>query len=220
MERMQLAEALAAWQGLLGEDRVVLDHKTLSLASTATFATTARVAALLRPNSTAQVQGCLRIASAHGIAVHPVSQGRNWGLGSRVPPTDTSVLLDLGSMCRILDFDETLAYITVEPGVTFRQVSTFLRARGSGLFCAVIGGAADASLVGNAVERGDGIGPYGRRADYAHPPRGGWAWPGWPVPPVKPRGYHPYDLFSCPKAGLFAGFEVRPGRPTRARPCP
>ena len=167
MERMQLAEALAAWQGLLGEDRVVLDHKTLSLASTATFATTARVAALLRPNSTAQVQGCLRIASAHGIAVHPVSQGRNWGLGSRVPPTDRSVLLDLGSMCRILDFDETLAYITVEPGVTFRQVSTFLRARGSGLFCAVIGGAADASLVGNAVERGDGIGPYGRRADYA-----------------------------------------------------
>ncbi|PHX98247.1 MAG: hypothetical protein CK529_14050 [Rhodospirillaceae bacterium] len=65
MGRAQLAEALAAWQGLLGEDRVVLDHKTLSLASTATFATTARVAALLRPNSTAQVQA---IALGSGLA--------------------------------------------------------------------------------------------------------------------------------------------------------
>lgn len=159
--------ALAAWRQALGEQHVVVDGPALQQAGTATFATTARVAAMLCPASAAQVQDCLRTASAHGLAVHPVSRGRNWGLGSRVPPVDGAVLLDLSRLDRILDFDEDLAYITVEPGVTFRQVHAFLRQRGSGLFCAVIGGAADASLIGNALERGDGIGPLQQRAQHA-----------------------------------------------------
>ena len=84
-----------------------------------------------------------------------------------MPPLDGAVLLDLGRMDGILAFDEDLACITVEPGVTFRQVHDFLRERGSGLFCAVIGGAADASLIGNALERGDGVGPLRQRAEHA-----------------------------------------------------
>lgn len=145
----------------------MVDPPALQRAGTATFATTARVAALLRPASTAQVQACLRTATAHNVPVQPVSRGRNWGLGSRVPTVDGAVLLDLSRMDHILDFDEDLAYITVEPGVTFRQVHDFLHERGSGLFCAVIGGAADASLIGNALERGDGVGPLRQRADHA-----------------------------------------------------
>jgi 4-cresol dehydrogenase (hydroxylating) len=160
-------EALAAWRTALGDEPVVVDPPALQRAGAATFATTARVAALLRPASTPEVQACLRTATAHGVPVHPVSCGRNWGLGSRVPPVDGAALLDLGRMNRILAFDEDLAFITVEPGVTFRQVSEYLRERGSGLFCAVIGGAADASLIGNALERGDGVGPCGQRAEQA-----------------------------------------------------
>jgi 4-cresol dehydrogenase (hydroxylating) flavoprotein subunit len=160
-------EALAAWRTALGDEHVVVDPPALQRAGTATFATQAGVAALLRPASTAQVQACLRTATAHGVPVHPVSRGRNWGLGSRVPPVDGAALLDLGRMNRILAFDEDLAFITVEPGVTFRQVHDFLRERGSGLFCAVIGGAAEASLIGNALERGDGVGPLRQRAEHA-----------------------------------------------------
>ena len=160
-------EALAAWRAALGDEQVVVDPPALQRAGTATFATHAGVAALLRPASTAQVQACLRVATAHGVPVHPVSRGRNWGLGSRVPPVNGAVLLDLGRMNRILAFDEDLACLTVEPGVTFRQVHDFLRERGSHLFCAVIGGAAEASLIGNALERGDGVGPLRQRAEHA-----------------------------------------------------
>lgn len=160
-------EALAAWRTALGDEQVVVDPPALRRAGTATFATHAGVAAMLRPAGTAQVQACLRVATAHGVPVHPVSRGRNWGLGSRVPPVDGAVLLDLGRMNRILAFDEDLACITVEPAVTFRQVHDFLRERGSNLFCAVIGGAADASLIGNALERGDGVGPLRQRAEHA-----------------------------------------------------
>ena len=38
-------------------------------------------------------------------ALHPVSSGKNWGYGSRVPTSD-GVSLDLGRLNRILDFDQ------------------------------------------------------------------------------------------------------------------
>ena len=154
-----LEAALEAWREALGMEHVVLDPEALEAAETATFATPQRIPAILRPADTAQVQTCLRIAQTHRVPVYPVSGGRNWGYGSRVPPGDGSVLLDLGRMDRILGHDEQLAYLTVEPGVTFRQAHAWLRERGSSTFITTIGGSPDASLVGNALERGDGRGP-------------------------------------------------------------
>jgi 4-cresol dehydrogenase (hydroxylating) len=69
-------------------------------------------------------------------------------------------------MSRIVDFDEALAYVTVEPGVTFADLHAFLRGRGSRLFASTIGGSPHASVVANALDRGDGSGPYGDR--FAH----------------------------------------------------
>lgn len=139
----------------------------LAAAGTATFATTQRVAGIIRPADVDQVQACVRIANRFGVALYPVSRGRNWGLGSRVPAHAGSVVLDLGRLDRIVDYNETLAYITVEPGVTFRQAFDFLRERGSRLRLAGIGGPPDASLIGNTVERGDGAGPLGDRLAHA-----------------------------------------------------
>jgi 4-cresol dehydrogenase (hydroxylating) flavoprotein subunit len=162
-----LPDALAAWREALGAEYVITDPEYLLKTGLATFSTSQRVGAVIRPADTAQVQACLRTATAFGVPVHPVSRGRNWGLGSRVPMVDGAVILDLGRMDRILSVDEDLACITVEPGVTFQQVDAHLRDCGSRLFCAVIGGAADASLIGNALERGDGVGPYRNRAESA-----------------------------------------------------
>ena len=63
----------------------------------------------------------------------PISCGKNWGSGSRVPVRDDCVLLDLGQMNRILDFDEELAYVTVEPGVSFGQLFSYLQEHRSNL---------------------------------------------------------------------------------------
>ena len=62
---------------------------------------------------------------------------------------------------------KALAYVTVEPGVTFAALHAFLRARGSRLFASTTGGSPHASVVGNALERGDGSGPYGDRLQHA-----------------------------------------------------
>lgn len=155
-----LEAALPEWRSALGEEHVITAPEVLAQAETATFATTQRIPAVLRPASTAEVQACLRVAQQHRVPVYPVSGGRNWGYGSRVPPRDGCVLLDLSRMNRVLAYDEQLAYLTIEPGVTFRQAYAWLKERGSPLFITTIGGSPDGSLIGNALERGDGRGPH------------------------------------------------------------
>lgn len=155
-----LDAALRAWESALGATHVLRDPARLSVAATATFATTARVLAILRPASRSEVQEAVRIAIRHGIPLYPISTGRNWGYGSRVPPR-SSVLLDLGRLDRIVDFSEELAYVTVEPGVTQGQLHEFLTSRRSGLWMDPTGAGPDCSIIGNTLERGFGHTPLG-----------------------------------------------------------
>jgi 4-cresol dehydrogenase (hydroxylating) len=131
------------------------------MAATATFATSQTVPMILRPGSVEEVQECLREANCNGIPVYPVSSGKNWGYGSRVSPADGCALLDLSRLNRIVDFHERLGYVTVEPGVTQRQLHAWLQEKKSGLWLDATGSSPDCSLIGNALERGFGHTPYG-----------------------------------------------------------
>jgi FAD/FMN-containing dehydrogenase len=145
---------------------VLTDPATLSAAGTATFATTQRVPAVIRPGSREEVRECLRVANEHKTPIYPVSTGKNWAYGSRVPPQSGCVLVELHRLNRIVDYDERLAYVTVEPGVTFRQLHEFLRERKSNLMLSVTGSTPDSSPLANALERGAGSGPYADRANH------------------------------------------------------
>jgi 4-cresol dehydrogenase (hydroxylating) len=158
------AAAFAAWRDIVGPQHATSRARDVGPAEASTFVAEGRVRAIIRPGCVADVQRCIAVANRYRQRLYPVSRGRNWGLGSRQPAAQRCTLLDLGRLNAILEFDEELAYMTVEPGVTFRQASEFLRDRGSALFAAVIGGSPDASLIGNTVERGSGIGPYADRA--------------------------------------------------------
>ncbi len=159
--------ALAAFASAVGAEHVITAAPALDAAATATFATRQRAPAIVRPGSRDEVQACLAVANRFRVPVYPVSRGKNWGFGSRVPTRDGAVLLDLGRMNRIVDFDEALACVTVEPGVTFADLYAFLRARRSRLFASTTGGSPHASVLANALERGDGSGPYGDRMEHA-----------------------------------------------------
>jgi 4-cresol dehydrogenase (hydroxylating) len=153
--------AIREFGAILGPANVITDRASLEAAETSTFFTAHRIPAIVRPASRAEVQDCLRLANRLGVSVYPVSSGKNWGYGSRVPTADGSILLDLGRMDRILDFSEELAYVTVEPGVTQQQLYDFLQERGSRLWMDATGASPYTSLIGNAVERGFGHTPYG-----------------------------------------------------------
>ncbi|HVX65184.1 MAG TPA: FAD-binding oxidoreductase [Bryobacteraceae bacterium] len=156
-----LDRALEEFAAAVGREHVITSASALNEAGKATFATSQAPAAIVRPADRSQVQACVRIANRVGISLYPISSGKNWGYGSRVPTADGAILLDLGRMNRIVDFSEELAYATVEPGVTQRQLQDFLKKRGSHLMMDVTGASPDCALIGNTLERGFGHTPYG-----------------------------------------------------------
>jgi len=157
----RLEGAIQAWREALGNNYVVAERDALEAAETTTFSTGQRIPVILKPGTRQEVQECLRIANKFRIAVYPVSSGLNWGYGSKVPDTDGCALMELMRMNRIVDFNENLAYVTVEPGVTQAQLHRYLRERKSKLWMDCSGASPESSLIGNTVERGFGHTPYG-----------------------------------------------------------
>ncbi|RKU29826.1 FAD-linked oxidase [Candidatus Poribacteria bacterium] len=149
-----LSDAIKAWTEVLNSENVITDEQALISAQTATFATTQSVSAIIKPSTREEVQDCVVIANKYQVPLYPISTGKNWGFGSRVPPIDGGVIISLDRLNRILDFNEKLAYITIEPGVTYNQVYKFLQENKSNLTSTCPGSTPDASLIGNALERG------------------------------------------------------------------
>lgn len=160
---MDQDRAIEAWTQLLGADRVLSDRSLLRDAQTATFLTRQQIPVILQPGSREEVRQCLKIANQYDLPVYPIGSGKNWGYGSRVPVEDGCALLDLSRLNRIVDFDEELAYVTIEPGVTQRQLYEFLQQQSSRLWMDATGSSPDSSLIGNIMERGFGHTPYGDR---------------------------------------------------------
>ena len=156
---MNLEAAINEWSDLLAE-HVITNAEELRAAATATFNESRCIPAIIRPGSRTEVQACLRVANRHGVPLYPVSSGRNWGYGSRLPALNGCALLDLRRLNRILDLNEELGYVTLEPGVTQVQLFEYLRARGSKLWMDATGSSPDCSVVGNTMERGFGHTPY------------------------------------------------------------
>jgi 4-cresol dehydrogenase (hydroxylating) len=161
MSQFDMRAACIEWARAVGREFLVTSPDELRAAETATFVTSQAIPAILKPGSRQEVQECVRIANRHEVALYPISSGKNWGYGSSVPAGDHCALLDLSRINRIVDFNEDLAYVTVEPGVTQRQLFEFLRERKSNLWMDATGASPDCSLIGNTMERGFGHTPYG-----------------------------------------------------------
>ena len=161
-----LGNALTEWENLLGSEYVITDTKKRIEAETATYQTIAKIPAIIRPGNREDIQECLKIANRYRTPIYPISTGKNWGYGSRVPTKDGCVLMDLSRLNRILDYSETLAYVIIEPGVTQRQLYDFLQEKGNKLLMSVTGSTPDSSLIGNILERGEAKGPLGDRFNH------------------------------------------------------
>lgn len=161
----KLHVAIKEWRAILPSKRVITEVSSLQYAETATFLTSSRIYAILQPISTREVADIMKIATRLKVPVYPVSGGKNWGLGSTVPQRN-GVLMDLRLMNKIKGFNEEMAYLTVEPGVTFLQAVTFLQDKNSSLMLDTIGSTPDASIIGNTAERGHGMGLLADRFNF------------------------------------------------------
>ncbi|WP_086047892.1 FAD-binding oxidoreductase [Hugenholtzia roseola] len=142
------------------DQNIILPHQE---AYVATFPHPTQIVAVLHPTSSEQLSAALKILNLYKLPFYVVSGGKNIGLGSALPPVEDSILIDLSKMNKILHLDEEMAYITLEAGVTFEQVATYLEKQGSNLMMDSIGSTGKASVIGNAAERGHGMGMYADR---------------------------------------------------------
>ncbi len=158
--------AIQAWGAALSKEQVVESGKTIKESNSTTYRGKGSYKVVLFPKNTDDVRQCLKVANRYDIAIYTVSKGKNFGLGSKLSVAPDHVLMDLSKMNTITDFSEELAYITVEPGVTFEQVSSYLRSNHSSLIMDSIGSTGEASIVGNVAERGHGVALQADRFSY------------------------------------------------------
>lgn len=155
------AAALREWTAALGDAAVCADDDTRNRYAQSTSMASTQPAAILYPESTAQVQEIVRIAARHRVPLYPISRGRNFGYGDACAPRDGQVIVDLGRMNRIVEVNTPLAYAVIEPGVTQQQLCDYLREHRTGLWVDSTGAGCDASFVGNTLDRGFGHTRYG-----------------------------------------------------------
>ena len=146
--------ALREWSTLLGEERVKTGTDIDTRYTRSDLYKKRSVLGVLFPETTAEVVAVVTIASKYAVPLYPISTGNNYGYGGALPSSDSCVVVDLSRMNKIVSFDDHLGLITVEPGVTTREVRTFLRKNRSRYIAPVIGGAFSHSMIGNALEKG------------------------------------------------------------------
>lgn len=148
--------AIEAWKRDLGDDAVIADFQPLEKYTRSVCGTTRHVVAVLKPGSLADVQNLVATANAHKIPLYPISCGKQWGMGSRLPVKDGAAIVDLAGMNRIVEVNAQYHYAVVEPGVTQRQLLDHIKAHNLPLMLNVTGSTSGTSLVGNAMDRGVG----------------------------------------------------------------
>lgn len=163
MEGQQLASAIEAWGKILGASYVTTDAPGLEAFGRNVSGMSRRIPAVLRPETTDEVRDIVEIANRYRIPLYPISCGRNWGMGSRLPVADDCAVVDLGRMNRILDVNVPGGYAVIEPGVTQWQLYNYLQHRDIPLTMNVTGSARETSPIGNSLDRG--IGYFASRAD-------------------------------------------------------
>ncbi len=109
------------------------------------------VAKVFRPMSAEDVVAAFEWASARGLTVCPWGNGRSYGDAAL---NDSEVILDMGGMDRVIEWDRASGIVTVEPGVTIAKLWRHILPDGhwpsvvSGTSYTTIGGCTAANIHG------------------------------------------------------------------------
>ena len=154
-----------AWARCLGEAYVKTAEIDLAEYLTNATALKRSIPGVLQPGSAEEVQEIVRIANLYKTPLYPISAGKNWGYGSRLPVREGSVVVDLGRLNRVRNADRISVrdhFAVVEPGVTQGQLYDLIESRQLPLMLNTTGAGPDTSIIGNCLERG--VGYLGMRA--------------------------------------------------------
>lgn len=150
--------AVAHWREQLGEAKVIDDSAALdTLLENTSGLPRPDVNVCLKAASAADVRIALGVAAEYKIPLYPYSSGKNWGLGSKLPPSGACALLDLSGLNQIREVNTELHYAVIEAGVTQQQLSDYLAERNLPLMLNLTGSSPNTSVLANTLERGTGF---------------------------------------------------------------
>lgn len=149
---------------VVGDQHIVSGFEIMESFEASVSAEERRIDGVIYPATHDQVRQLVLLANEFSVPLYPISTGKNWGIGSKLPAVDHCVVLDLSRMHGI-EYDAQSGYVVVEPGVTQRQVYEYLELNGGRHYLDTIGSAADTSIIGNVLE--GGVGYRGLRFDQA-----------------------------------------------------
>lgn len=158
--------AIAAFTDILSQKNVIVDAERIYEIAGTTFHVNHQIFAILTPENKTEVISCVALANQLQIAIYPSSTSLNWGYGLVTCDQRAGVILDLHKLNKIVDYNEELAYVVIEPGVTFGQLAEFLVRNDSNLMVSATGSAPETSIIGNTLEKGIGKGSCGERSQH------------------------------------------------------
>jgi 4-cresol dehydrogenase (hydroxylating) len=144
---------------IVGAEHLELDDVPLQQWSVNTLDSPRKIQGIIRPRDQAQVQAIVLACLKHKLTYSPVSSGKNWGYGGATPVSENVLMVDLSRLKGIVEFNAKLSYVVVEPGVTQQDLFSYMRSHGHEFMVPTTGAGPQASLLGNALERGYGITP-------------------------------------------------------------
>ena len=123
VEPKDFAAAIDAMRGVVGKQWVIAEEGPKLNSYRDPYSTLPDGAhlpsAVVAPDGVEEIRQILKIANEYRIPLWPISTGRNFAYGGPAPRKPGHVVLDLKRMNRILEVNEELAYVLVEPGVSY-----------------------------------------------------------------------------------------------------
>ena len=114
---------------LLGPDGFLTDQATCELHSSDLLEAAGDCRGVIRPSSKEELSQAVAVLSAAKVPMAPRGGGLTYVRGYTMPK-DGFVSVDLSRMNRILEINDQDMYITVEPGVTWREIYLALKPKG------------------------------------------------------------------------------------------
>lgn len=158
----RMAEVLADLRSSLGDDAVLTGADIAEFVDPYEPVTWGgqRNHVVVQPSTTEQVQAVVRLANKHDVPLWIGSQGRNNGYGGHGSVVSGSIIVNLRRMNQVLEVNDELGYVVVEPGVSFFDLHEYAQANGKDVMIDVpdLGWG---SIVGNTADHGFGYTKYG-----------------------------------------------------------
>lgn len=149
---------------ILGKDAVITDAEERRFYSADVYSEGEHCAAAIRPKDVSTLAKAIAATTASGYALIGRGGGMSYTNGYTPIRPDT-VTVDVGALNRIIEINETDMYITVEAGVTWKQIYDALKPKGlrlpffgtfSGIKATVGGGLSQGALFMGTARYGQG----------------------------------------------------------------